>query len=181
MPSENLTQDLIPEMMDAGQKGAGNGPAVFVSGAADLHANADVAVPVQQLAEGVRQNAAGAAAAASRSAASWSDARPLSEQLMAYPATFFLAATFVVVSGIVLGGVVRCGACVCCPSKTRRSSKPSLMKRKLQLFAQFRSVHEAKTSTHSMLLLAYSLLTAYCFCVLYICRRELLLIVPRAT
>lgn len=97
MPSENLTQDLIPEMMGAGEKGAGNGPAVLMSGAADLHANADVAVPAQQLAEGVRQNAAGAAAAASRSAASWSDARPLFEQLVAYPATFFLAATFVVV------------------------------------------------------------------------------------
>lgn len=106
MPSENLSQDLIPQMMDAGQKGAGSDPAVFAPSAANLHADADVAVLVQQLAEGARQNAAGAAAAASSSAASWSDARPLLEQLGAYPATFFLAATFVVVSVAVLDEAV---------------------------------------------------------------------------
>lgn len=167
MPSENLTQDLIPEMMGAGEKGAGNGPAVLMSGAADLHANADVAVPAQQLAEGVRQNAAGAAAAASRSAASWSDARPLSEQLVAYPATFFLAATFVVVSGVVLGGTVRCGACVVL-ARLAAAASPALMKRKLQRSAQFLSLHEVKPSTHS----AQHATSTYCsllLCVLYVC------------
>lgn len=106
MPSENLSQGPIPQMMDEGKNGAGSDPAVFTPGAANLLADADVAVPVQQFAEGARQNAVGAAAAASRSAAPWSDARPLSEQLAAYPATFFLAATFVVVSVVVLGEAV---------------------------------------------------------------------------
>ena len=101
MPSEKLTQGLIPQMMDAGQKGTGNDPAVFAPGAADLPADPDVAA--QQLAEGVSENVA-----VSRSAAPWSDDRPLSEQMLVYPATSFLAATFVVVSVVVLGRAVRC-------------------------------------------------------------------------
>lgn len=99
MPSDNLTQGLIPKMLAAGQKGLGNDPVVFAPGAADLHADAaDVAV--QQLAEGAKQNdlGAAAAAAASRPASPWSDVRPLPEQLAGYPATFFLVVTFVVVS-----------------------------------------------------------------------------------
>eukprot|EP00904_Undaria_pinnatifida_P003822 jgi/Undpi1/13440/HiC_scaffold_8.g03099.m1 len=85
-------------MLAVGQKGAGNDAAAFAPGAAELPAGADVAV--QQLAEAATQNdlgAAAAAAAASRPASPWSDARPVSEQLAGYPATFFLITTFVVV------------------------------------------------------------------------------------
>lgn len=96
MPSDNLTQGLISRMVAAGQNGAGNDPAEYVPAGAD----ADVAV--QQFAEGgAKPNAFGeaAASAASRSAAAaWSDNSALSKQLLTYPATSFLAATFMVVS-----------------------------------------------------------------------------------
>lgn len=104
MPSDNLTQGLVPKMLAVGQQGAGNDAAAFAPGAAELPAGADVAV--QQLAEAATQNDLGeaaAAAAASRPASPWSDARPVSEQLAGYPATFFLIMTFVVVSTGVLG------------------------------------------------------------------------------
>lgn len=94
MVFKNFTAGLIPQIIAAGQGGENNEQDVSVPGAADHPAVGDVVAPPSTRAlPGDGQLGGGFGSPAS----AWSDSRPLFEQLVVYPATCFLAASFVTV------------------------------------------------------------------------------------
>lgn len=98
MPTANMTAGLIPHIIELGK--TGDGDHVAVPGAAAPNAAVGVAA-ARSAAEVAGQKAAG-------SVRLWSDTRPMSEQMAAYPATCLLAAAFLAVSEFSLGFLVVC-------------------------------------------------------------------------
>lgn len=93
MPAANLGEDLIPQIIEVGN--IGGNEHVAMPGAAAPGAAVGVAA-AHAAAEVGGNNAAG-------SAALWSDTRPVSEQMAAYPVTCLLAVTFLAVSELARG------------------------------------------------------------------------------